>query len=696
MDVIKKIISSAKQEPDPVTKKEETHVPVFIELLSDDQKEILEQLGSVIKKEYPDYEYKLFDYYFGIKRKKDNFYCFWFARSENQIVFKYRKAFQDESAIYTYEKPPFEHITEIKNIIYVYIKENEYQKPRVKKIINDWLEKEDKPRKKQNNDEEEHVSNLVITTGKKFVDSLSVPQLILLNDFREYVLNKMKNYIPSMGDAAFLIKREHETFPAFWFCIENNYVVFKYRDKPTADSNIVTFEGNPFDSVAEIEQIMVKKDGYYSRYSNLVKTGISIHESTASINKPTNSIAMSSIAQNAKLVDRIHAFIESNYTNIERTGSGITTAFSTKNGECTWFWFLIENNVLCFKYREQPYFSYQLNNVRNVTYQNIDEVEKIVQRILDNNNEVVRKKERTSSVEPNSFTSTRSFEENTLIREFEACLKIKINDLIVLNGRYTYSFKVLYKEETYTLCWFVAGEHQTLLFKFYPDPANKELINERIARREDCPSLATVVNAVYLRFIEKNEKKIENNIRYSNEKIDPDDSDRIINVYFYDYINFELKNKTPRPPSKQVEALYKSVAEFVNGTVMNNAISNKECKSKEDYDKFKYSWRFRGNFFGHVFTFKTLDRKDAAIFFNYYVASVIIDEIKKYESHMNKEIINNQLQLIHSLSSMVSKKTIDYSKAKGLNSCFGLYVPTSTLNSIINKIYALVEVPTKK
>ena len=133
------------------------------------------------------------------------------------------------------------------------------------------------------------------------------------------------------------------------------------------------------------------------------------------------------------------------------------------------------------------------------------------------------------------------------------------------------------------------------------------------------------------------------------------------------------------------------VKSFVNFEIMRKGIEEKYFKNEEEFNRFKYSYRFVPNFFGHTFSLKSIKTKDAKVFYSYYKAIKLIGIMKQYERIYNKTIVHDYSAVLHDYQKMLIEGEISYSLSKGLTSSLSL-VPVEALDDCLDKLNALEDI----
>lgn len=277
---------------------------------------------------------------------------------------------------------------------------------------------------------------------------------------------------------------------------------------------------------------------------------------------------------------------------------------------------------------------------------------------------------------PDNFLSTRKDYEKYLISQFESKIKTIIPDLVIRNNPYMYTFRVSNNGELLTLCWFSNGDKDKLAFKYYSNTSAREGQTTVYPVSKDVDSLVSKISTIY--------KSLSSEDFSSEEEINEEET--VIESFsceFYQLINKAIKGKVDNKNDLSITA--NEVASFVLHEIRSKAIEQKYFKNEEEFDKWKYSYRFIPNFYGYTFSLRKLTDADAKVFYDFYKSACVIDKIKEYEKIYNQLIVSDYNILLHDLYDMISSKHIIFSKAKGLTSSFS-YVPEETLINVVTKL----------
>lgn len=286
---------------------------------------------------------------------------------------------------------------------------------------------------------------------------------------------------------------------------------------------------------------------------------------------------------------------------------------------------------------------------------------------------------------PESFTSTRKDYENYLIKTFEEKLKLKIDGLVIKNNPYMYTFRISKNGELFTLCWFSNGDNDKLAFKYYLKPLEREAQKVQYPIAKDVEILVDMIFKIYssLSLPHVQEEEYVEPI-----KIQPTKPERTPIIY-----NLIIKaiNDKPMNGNDDMMKVCNEVKSFVMTEIMHKGIEDKYFKNEEEFNRFKYSYRFVPNFFGYTFSIRNINANDAKVFYSFYKAIKIIGIIKKYESIYNQTIVHDYSVALHDLQKMIINEDVSFSSIKGLTSAFR-FVPTETLDDCLDKLNSLEEV----
>ena len=234
-------------------------------------------------------------------------------------------------------------------------------------------------------------------------------------------------------------------------------------------------------------------------------------------------------------------------------------------------------------------------------------------------------------------------------------------------------FAIRKKNEVYSLIWYCVVDNQIVLKYRLSDSLNSEMkIYDgnpfRIDQvKEFIPSILGPAA------IKTDDATDDSNDLSENKRIRFSETIEA-NLEFYKNIKRAVKGLCIKSHNNKVVELCNSIASFVINEL------KQTC-----YNPKTGVWT-RGNFFGYSIYITKKKKKDAYEVFEYYKAAAIIGEIKKYESKLNKQIITSQLDLLIDLYLMIEDDEIYYSKARGLNSNFGVFVPESELDNCIDNL----------
>lgn len=301
---------------------------------------------------------------------------------------------------------------------------------------------------------------------------------------------------------------------------------------------------------------------------------------------------------------------------------------------------------------------------------------------------IVVEEDTVKKEKPDSFTSTRKDYENYLIKTFEEKLKLKIDGLIIKNNPYMYTFRISKGDELFTLCWFSNGDNNRLAFKYYLRPLEREPQKVLYPVSKDADVLADTIFKIYsgLNMSKAVEKTDTEFVEIFKPKSTEPEKTPIIYNLIIKAINDKLANG-----NDDMTRVCNEVKSFVNSEIMRKGIEEKYFKNEEEFNRFKYSYRFVPNFFGHTFSLKSIKTKDAKVFYSYYKAIKLIGIMKQYERIYNKTIVHDYSAVLHDYQKMLIEGEISYSLSKGLTSSFSL-VPIEALDDCLDKLNALEDI----
>ena len=290
-----------------------------------------------------------------------------------------------------------------------------------------------------------------------------------------------------------------------------------------------------------------------------------------------------------------------------------------------------------------------------------------------------------SSERPDSFTSTRKDYENYLISTFDQKIKLKIDGVFSRNYPYMFIFKIPKGEENLTLCWFANGDNDKLAFKYYLRPLERESQKTLYPVSKDVDALVETIYKMYLSLGLK-AKPMPEYIEEEEEDVEDIHPTKV--PLIYNCIIKAIGDK-PYSCSEEMKTACEEVKAFVLTETMHKGIEQKYFKSEEEFNTYKYSYRFVPNFFGHTFSMRNITPNDAKVFFSFYKAIKLVGLIKKYENIYNRIIVHDYSAVLHELQEMIiSDDEVRYSSAKGLTSSFNL-VPIETLDDCLEKLNSL-------
>lgn len=298
---------------------------------------------------------------------------------------------------------------------------------------------------------------------------------------------------------------------------------------------------------------------------------------------------------------------------------------------------------------------------------------------------VVEDEEPVKKEKPESFTSTRKDYENYLIKTFEEKLKLRIDGLIIKNNPYMYTFRISKGDDLFTLCWFSNGDNNKLAFKYYLRPLDREPQKVLYPVTKDVETLVDMIYKIYSGLPIAKPFRIIEDEPVEPVKVKGNSSEEIPIIY-----NLIIKaiNDKPMNGSDDMTRVCNEVKSFVYSEIMRKGIEEKYFKNEEEFNRYKYSYRFVPNFFGYTFSLKSVKEKDAKCFYSFYKAIKLIGIIKQYERIYNKTIVHDYLAVLQDYQKMLIEGDISYSMSKGLTSSFSL-VPTEALDDCLEKLNAL-------
>ena len=331
---------------------------------------------------------------------------------------------------------------------------------------------------------------------------------------------------------------------------------------------------------------------------------------------------------------------------------------------------------------------YNLNRVTSKLFPDLDKYfnnidliknsdsKETLKKILIEDESIKAVKEEPSKI-PFTFIKNRSNSDATLIEAFTTLIQRSIPNIIPKDGNGAYRYHVVNDDGTLvTLCWFANGEDKKLTFRYYKNPIKREeILTKRIDSLASIDSASRIISSIYdYYFCEYDPEPVV--------QIPEKHEDKPLQLY--SHILNAIKGKKVQSDDKTV-AFCKEIAEFVLNEVGHNAIKNKDFKTMDDFNRFKFARRYRADFFDYTFSFRHLNEKDAIEFYLYYKASLVVNVIKRYETIYNKEIISDYHALIKSLYKMIKYNDIDYSRADGLMSGFSM-VPIKLLDYELERL----------
>lgn len=296
----------------------------------------------------------------------------------------------------------------------------------------------------------------------------------------------------------------------------------------------------------------------------------------------------------------------------------------------------------------------------------------------------------SSKERPESFTSTRKDYEIYLIKTVEEKLKLKIDGLFARNYPYMYTFRIPKGEEQISLCWFSNGDNNKLAFKFYLRPLERESQKVLYPVAKDADMLVETIYKIYSH-LSLNQ---ESNITPDEEYVEPAtnlSSQPQKEPIIYGLIINALKEKPLYGP-EEILTVCNEVKSFVYSEIMHKGIEQKYFKNEEEFNAYKYSYRFIPNFFGYTFSMRNITSNDAKVFYSFYKAIKLVGLIKKYENIYNKVIVHDYSAVLHDLQEMIIQGgEVSFSSVQGLTSSFNL-VPVDILDECLCKLNKLEEV----
>ena len=317
-----------------------------------------------------------------------------------------------------------------------------------------------------------------------------------------------------------------------------------------------------------------------------------------------------------------------------------------------------------------------------VTIQNLNSIKDslmVVFPLKNNQNRTISNKQK-----PDPFIMTRNELEIKTIKTFEDCLRTKIPTLLTGNDLYKYSFRYKTGTETISLCWFANGDNDVLAFKYYLNPLKREKQKICYPSVKDVNSIVNIIYKIYLNVAPSKNENIVHEYRDEKFEIEKDNL-TVKEPILYDLIIDAIKEK-PLHCSKEFEKLCNDIRNLVYSEIKQKGIEQKYFASEEEFEKYKFSYRFIPNFFGYTFSLRNLTKNDAKIFFSFYKAISLINIIKKYENIYNKIIIHDYASVLHDFQEMIIKNgETNYSTAQGLTSSFNL-VPITVLDNCLENL----------
>lgn len=241
----------------------------------------------------------------------------------------------------------------------------------------------------------------------------------------------------------------------------------------------------------------------------------------------------------------------------------------------------------------------------------------------------------------------------------------------------SYHFVIRKKDTPYSMIWYCLVDNE-IVIKYRTD----DKISSEVKIYQGNPFRIDYVKEFIELILGTPSKAIDNlsdNAKETEKKINRFTAPIEKHLEFYKNIKRAVRGNPIKSQNKKVIDLCNSVANFVINEL------KPTC-----YNQKTEMWT-RGNFFGYSVFIPFFDERDAYEVFKYYKAAAVIGEIKKYESNLNKQIITNQFELLIDIYSMIEDEEINYSRARGLNSNFGIFVPEHILDSCVEDLDKISE-----
>ena len=135
---------------------------------------------------------------------------------------------------------------------------------------------------------------------------------------------------------------------------------------------------------------------------------------------------------------------------------------------------------------------------------------------------------------------------------------------------------------------------------------------------------------------------------------------------------------------EKYKELAEEVAKYTSDYIFDKYKALKKFNTREEFDRYKNKYNDYV-YHGRAFSFKYPTEKDAAFFFEYYIASRLISVIQKYEKAYGQIIVDYK-QLLYSYYDLIHEQKDSYQSVNGINSNIK-YVPFETLEEEVKKYY---------
>lgn len=435
------------------------------------------------------------------------------------------------------------------------------------------------------------------------------------------------------GVPVFSLKTSHTRW--FWFYMNKTNLEFKYVRHPIMDTEVNT-----------IRDLNPSKANYVKRTITAIVNAFS---PSSEKNKVVNLSFSESLTNSQKEKIRILAdYIYDHFQFLETTLTSNSFAIKRPNESYSLFWICKENRKMVFKYRIIPSINSKICTFSKDPFSNIDDIKKFIRDYYKKINSSNEEKEKNfkdfneqEKVLLNKFSDFISKHYSGIYREYKPAF-----DSYKTNG------------SIYNWFWFTTQDN-ILIFKYRNRPDKEE--EPTVVFNADKKPFTTLERIVTSIVESQNNENVHTKTRYIDLTKD------IIRA---------IKGKSSNP-------LAKPIANYVLTETINNARFDGLIKKDEEFEEYRKIGRsFR--FFDYKYNIRLVNEKDAKVFFEYYLASLIYDQISLYNKKFNNQIISNKNELLQSIVSMVEDGVFDFDRCQGVTSKF-LFVPESTLLDSVSK-----------